>query len=142
MKKNILYLVLIILLSVNCYSQFSKTHYIPPVSGSENVPAEEQYLYISTPSITPVDFTIKQLGGTTISGVVSRDIPYVYNIGFGTFTQMHVNESLINSVLNNKGFIVEAEDLVYVTARIICGNGNHAGQKWLLLFLQEWLQQQ
>lgn len=128
MKKNILFVVLIILLSVNCYSQFSKTHYIPPVSGSENVPAEEQYLYISTPSITPVDFTIKQLGGTTISGVVSRDIPYVYNIGFGTFTQMHVNEALINNVLNNKGFIVEAEDLVYVTARIICGNGNHAGQ--------------
>lgn len=128
MKKNILFIALITLLSVNCYSQFSKTHYIPPVSGSENVPAEEQYLYISTPSITPVDFTIKQIGGTTISGVVSRDIPYVYNIGFGTFTQMHVNESLINSVLNNKGFIVEAEDLVYVTARIICGNGNHAGQ--------------
>ena len=128
MKKNILFIALITLLSVNCYSQFSKTHYIPPVSGSENVPAEDQYLYISTPSITPVDFTIKQLGGATISGVVSRDIPYVYNIGFGTFTQMHVNESLINSVLDNKGFIVEAEDLVYVTARIICGNGNHAGQ--------------
>ncbi|WP_396192207.1 T9SS type B sorting domain-containing protein [Flavobacterium sp.] len=128
MKKNILFIALITLLSVNCYSQFSKTHYIPPVGGSENVPAEEQYLYVSTPSITPVNFIIKQLGGTTISGVVSRDVPYVYNIGFGTFTQIHVNESEIGNVLNNKGFIIEAEDLVYVTARIIAGNANQAGQ--------------
>ena len=128
MKKNILFIALITLLSVNCYSQFSKTHYIPPVGGSENVPAEEQYLYVSTPSITPVNFIIKQLGGTTISGVVSRDVPYVYNIGFGTFTQIHVNESEIGNVLNNKGFIIEAEDLVYVTARIIAGNTNQAGQ--------------
>lgn len=128
MKKNILFITLITLLSINCYSQFSKTHYIPPVGGSENVPAEEQYLYVSTPSITPVNFIIKQLGGTTISGVVSRDVPYVYNIGFGTFTQIHVNESEIGNVLNNKGFIIEAEDLVYVTARIIAGNTNQAGQ--------------
>ena len=128
LKKNILFIALITLLSVNCYSQFSKTHYIPPVGGSENVPAEEQYLYVSTPSITPVNFIIKQLGGTTISGVVSRDVPYVYNIGFGTFTQIHVNESEIGNVLNNKGFIIEAEDLVYVTARIIAGNTNQAGQ--------------
>ncbi|HCQ13085.1 T9SS type B sorting domain-containing protein [Flavobacterium sp.] len=128
MKKNILFIALIALLSVNCFSQFSKTHYIPPVGGSENVPAEEQYLYVSTPSITPVNFIIKQLGGITISGVVSRDVPYVYNIGFGTFTQIHVNESEIGNVLNNKGFIIEAEDLVYVTARIIAGNTNQAGQ--------------
>ncbi len=90
--------------------------------------AEEQLLYISTPSVTPVNFVIKQLGGTTISGVVSRDIPYVHDIGFGLFTQFHVRETEINSILSNRGYIIEAEDVVYVTARVIAGNGNQAGQ--------------
>lgn len=128
MKKNTFIKLLILLLSINCYSQFSKTHYIPPLGGSDNVQAEEQFMYISTPSITPVDFIIKQLGGATISGVVSRDTPYVLNIGYGIFTQLHVSQGSMNDILNDKGYIIEAEDIVYVTTRVIAGSGNQAGQ--------------
>lgn len=114
-------------LSINCFAQFSKTHYIPPLSGSSNVAAEEQYIYISTPSATPVNFKIIQLGGTIVTGIVSQSNPYVFNVGYGNDTQLHVKESLISTVLNNKGYVIEAEDVVYVTVRVIAGNGNQAG---------------
>lgn len=111
------------------FAQFSKTHYIPPVSGADNQPArvQEQFLYISTPSVNPVNFKIIQLGSSTIIGTVSRDTPYVLNIGSGTDTQLHTSRSLVNSIQSNKGYVVEAEDMVYVSARLIAGNGNHAG---------------
>ena len=116
-----------LILSINCFSQFSKTHYIPPLSGSSNVTAEEQFIYISTPSSTPVNFKIIQLGGTIITGIVSQSSPYIFNAGYGNDTQLHVKESLISTVLKNKGYVIEAEDVVYVTVRVIAGNGNQAG---------------
>jgi len=127
MKKK--YLLFFLLFSISCFSQFSKIHYIPPLSGSNNASssAQEQYIYISTPSLSPVNFTIKELGGAVISGTVSKSLPYVYNVGFGTGTQLHVEKSLVNTVLSNKGYIIEAEDLIYVSARVIAGSGNQAG---------------
>src|SRR6476620_4319794 len=126
MKRNLL--LLFILLSINSFAQFSKTHYIPPLSSSADVSPEEQFLYISTPSVTPVPFKIIQLGGATINGTVSRDIPYVHNVGSGAATQLNVPQLFVDQVLNNKGYIIEAEDLIYVTARIIAGSGNQAGE--------------
>ena len=128
MKKKLLLLLFIVLISSNCFSQFSKTHYIPPLSGSSSVTSEDQYLYISTPSVTPINFRIIELGGNTILGTVSRDVPYVYNVGFGNDTQLHVDASLANTIFNNKGYIVEADDLVYVSARVTAGTGNQAGE--------------
>lgn len=111
------------------FAQFSKTHYIPPVSGSDNPAssAQSQYLYISTPNVNPVNFKIFNLGGATITGTVSKSTPYIYDIGFGVDTQLHASKSLVNTIMSNKGYIIEAEDLVYVSARLLAGNGNHAG---------------
>ncbi len=128
MKTIPFYILFVLLFSLNCFSQFSKTHYIPPLSGSLSVTSEEQFLYISTPNVNPVNFRIIELGGNTIVGTVSRNVPYVYNVGFGNDTQLHVDQSLASGVLNNKGYIVEADDLVYVSARVTAGNGNQAGQ--------------
>lgn len=121
--------VFILLLTVSgIYAQFSKTHYIPPLSTSESIIPEEQYLYISTPSTTPVAFKIINLGGIIEEGTVSRSSPYIYFIGQGAATQLFTARTEIASVVSNRGFIVEAEDLIYVTARVIAGNGNQAGQ--------------
>ena len=128
MKTIPFYILFVLLFSLNCFSQFSKTHYIPPLSGSSSVTSEEQFLYISTPNVNPVNFRIIELGGNTIIGTVSRNVPFVYNVGFGNDTQLHVDQSLASGVLNNKGYIVEADDLVYVSARVTAGNGNQAGQ--------------
>lgn len=113
-----------ILFAISVQAQFSKTHYIPPLAGSQNQPAQGQFMYISSPSLTPVNFTITAIGGGTINGTVSRDTPFVYNIGFGINTQLHVQRTLLNSVVNNKGFIVEAEDQIYVGIRMTATTEN------------------
>ncbi|WP_333667295.1 IgGFc-binding protein, partial [Flavobacterium sp.] len=126
MKKSIA--LIILLLSFSGFAQFSKTHYIPPLSGSTSLTSEDQYLYISTPNVNPINFKIIELGGNTILGTVSRDAPYIHYIGFGNDTQLHVAGVSINTILANKGYIVEADDMIYVSARVTAGNGNQAGE--------------
>ncbi len=128
MKKIVtLYFVLI---SLSGFAQLSKTHYIPPITSSneEYSKPEEQFLYISTPSVNTVNFKIKQLGSSTIEAFVSRNLPYILNIGYGPETQFIVNKNNAGTVINNKGFIIEAENLVYATVRLNGGSSNQAGQ--------------
>lgn len=124
MKK---WLLLVLLVSAQVFSQFSKTHYIPPLSSSPDVVPEDQFLYISTPNLTPVNFRIINLGGGVEEGTVSRDEPYVTFIGFGEDTQLNAGSEFVNTVMSGKGYIVEAEDLISVSARVIAGNSNQAG---------------
>jgi gliding motility-associated-like protein len=127
MKKYLHILIITCLCSATCFSQFSKTHYIPPVSNSDAQIPEEQVMYISCPSLTPVNFVITQIGSTTITGTVSRDTPFVYSIGTGIDTQFLIKSGDVNIIKNNKGFIVEASDLVYVTIRLKSGSSFQAG---------------
>uniref|UniRef100_UPI00375329BD gliding motility protein n=1 Tax=Flavobacterium sp. TaxID=239 RepID=UPI00375329BD len=129
MKNRLLLYIIITLLSINCYSQFSKTHYIPPLSNSDSMPPGSQFLYISTPSVTPINFLIKQLGSTTISGTVSRDIPFVFDTtSSGSGNQFLASQGLANTIMSDSGYIIEAEDMVYVTGRVIDQTGNQAGE--------------
>ena len=128
MKNTVTSLLLLFLLPVLCWAQFSKTHYIPPLSSSQDMPIGPKYLYISTPSITPIQFTIKQLGSTNITGTVSRDIPYVFDTTTsGNPSQFVVDQMDANIILQNAGYIIEAEDLISVSGRIIDETGNQAG---------------
>lgn len=128
MKKCLLTILLIISISGICNAQFSKTHYIPPLSNSDFLEPQGQFMYISCPSLTAVNFKIIEIGGAIIEGAVSRDTPYVFNIGAGFDTQLLVNRSDVSTIKNNKGYIVEAEDLVYVTVRLTSTPLNyHAG---------------
>ncbi|MGO4904366.1 T9SS type B sorting domain-containing protein [Flavobacterium sp. W20_MBD1_R3] len=129
MKKTLL--VLIILFSISCYSQFSKTHYIPPLTCSTNL-AGDQYLYISTPSNINVNFKIIANGIPIVIDAVKNDTPFIYNIGQGQDTQLFTPKNSIGKI-TNKGFIIEAEDLIYVSVRVNAGfsnqnnSYNHAG---------------
>jgi gliding motility-associated-like protein len=122
-------LLLSVLFSVSCLAQFSKTHYIPPISNATNIVPQDQSLYVSCPSVTPINFRIIQLGGTTINGTVSRDNPYILSIATsGSNNQLIVDQSGANFVFSDKGYIIEAEDLVYVTVRTVATPGRfHAG---------------
>jgi hypothetical protein len=51
--------------------------------------AQEQFLYISTPSITPVNFKINQLGAQSFWNCLTSS-PYIFNAGSGTDSQLHV----------------------------------------------------
>lgn len=126
MKKNLLiYILLTALFSINCFSQFSKTHYIPPLSNSSSQEPQGQYIYISCPSITPVSFVIQEIGGTSISGTVSRDTPYIYDIGSGFDTQLLISQSDVNTIKSNKGYIINAQDLIYANVRLTSTTQNN-----------------
>ncbi len=123
MKQKILFLFVFI--PFFAYSQFSKTHYIPPVSHSDSQEPQGQYMYISCPSTTPVNFKVYQMGGTTVTGIVSRDAPYVFEIAATSptrapqnDTQFLIDKADVGTIKNNKGFVVEADDLVYVNVRL------------------------
>ena len=124
--KKVLYIFLLFA-TINISAQFSKTHYIPPVSCTytQSMAPNEQFMYISCPSTTPVKFKINQLGSTVITGTVSRDTPYSLNIGTGTGTQLIASNNEVGTVLSNKGYVVEADDLVYVTVRLVAGNNDN-----------------
>lgn len=128
MKKTLL--IFFIFLSISCFAQFSKTHYIPPLTANANL-VEDHYLYISTPSTKDVNFKIIAIGGIVINGVVSNNSPYRLFIGQGDDTQLFTPKQTIG-ILKNKGYIIEAEDLIYASVRVNAGlnnNGsyNHAG---------------
>ncbi|MCG9792406.1 T9SS type B sorting domain-containing protein [Flavobacterium algicola] len=128
MKKTLL--ALLILLMHSSFAQFSKTHYIPPITCNYNL-AVDHYFYISTPSTNNVNFKIMEIGGAVIEGVVNNSTPFIYNIGIGSSTQMMTPKTSIGK-LSNKGYIIDAENQVYVSMRINSSlnkeNGfNHAG---------------
>lgn len=129
MKKTLLFLFT--LFSISCFSQFSKTHYIPPLTCATNL-AGDHYLYISTPSTTDVNFKIIANGVTIVSDVIKNTAPYIHSIGQGENTQLFTPKTSIG-IVTNKGFIVEAEDLIYVSVRVNAGfsnqnnSYNHAG---------------
>ena len=127
MKKSLHIALLLLLSTINCFSQFSKTHYIPPLSNSPSQDPLGQYMYISCPSVTPISFQIKEIGGATISGFVSRDAPYIHQIGAGNDTQLLVSSYDVSTVKNNKGYIVQAQDLVYVNVRLTATTNYQAG---------------
>ncbi len=115
---------------VTSQAQFSKTHYLPPITAQSGV-VEDHYIYISTPNITNVPFKIIENGGNVISGVVNNLNPYRYFIGTGDFTQLFTPKNTIG-IVKNKGYVIEAEDLVYANIRVNAARTasnayNHAG---------------
>ena len=110
-------------------------------------PFEGEYIYISTPSTSSVTFNIKEVGGATISGEVSNSTPYVYTVRnpstfppfiYGvnypitssrlsvsvdsTFdpSQIPPSETATSTsiIYNNKGYIIDATEPIYVALRI------------------------
>lgn len=126
MKKTLL--LLFTLFSISCFSQFSKTHYIPPLTSgtSTGVAPQDHYLYISTPSILDVKVKVIEIGGSVFTRSINKNNPWIYTIGSGNDTQIFTPNTIIGK-LNNKGYIVEAEDLIYTSLRTNAGAYNQAG---------------
>ncbi|WP_157961158.1 T9SS type B sorting domain-containing protein [Lutibacter citreus] len=127
---HLLFTFLCLVISQISFAQLSKTHYIPPLTCSEfgNANPESQYIYISTPSENEVPYTVIPVGGIggNISGFVSKSTPKEIYIGTG-YSQLFVQSSKTSSITNNKGYIVEAEGVIYVSIRMNAGGGAQAG---------------
>ena len=61
MKKKLLYLLIIVFVGFSVHGQFSKTHYIPPLSNSSSMIIGNKFIYISTPSINPINVQLKEI---------------------------------------------------------------------------------
>ena len=115
---------------INTQAQLSKKHFIPPLTYAEtgNANPENQYFYISTPSNINVSYTIKQIGSPTnnITGVVSSTSPQEIYIGNGN-SQLFIDSNSTSIVHDDKGYIIEADDVIYVSIRVLAGGGAQAG---------------
>ena len=123
--------VLIILFSFKGFSQLSKKHYIPPLTSAAfgNANAEDQYIYLSTPSNSNIPYTIIPVGQPTtsyITGIVSNTTPQEISIGTGN-GQLFIRSTQTSVVTNNRGYIIEAEAPIYVSVRMNAGGGAQAG---------------
>ena len=123
-------------MNVPVFAQLSKVHYLPPVAyssetGSNAIPTNGQYFYISTPSTTSVTVNIYAIGGATTTMEVSNAFPSIFTIdepgGFDE-SQIAIGASSSDAatttsiILNNKGYIVEADSAIYVALRIASGS--------------------
>ncbi|GAA3599062.1 T9SS type B sorting domain-containing protein [Flavivirga amylovorans] len=115
----------------HAYSQLSKTHYIPPLTSAEfgNANPEDQYIYLSTPSVIDIPFTIKPVGqpvSSHITGNVSNANPQQISLGTGN-GQLFIPSPQTSVVVNDRGYIIEAESTIYVSVRMNAGGGAQAG---------------
>lgn len=126
MKKTLF--IFFTFLSISCFAQFSKTHYIPPLTSgtASGVAPQDHYLYISTPSVKDVKVKIIEIGGNVFTRSINKNTPWIYSIGSGNNTQIFTPNTIIGK-LSNKGYIVEAEDLVYTSLRTNAGSYAQAG---------------
>ena len=116
--------VLVLLLSVQLsFAQLSRTHYIPPISAANdsNATPQNQYLHISTPSVTPVSVTVTEIGETVSVLSVSNANPLEILIGSGTNTPFVADVSTTGTKYSNKGYSVQAEQPVYASVRLVAG---------------------
>ena len=133
MIKSRFYFIIVILLSFSSFfkvnAQLSKTHYLPPITSDELI--ENQYIYISTPKRTNVAFKITPIGqpaNQVISGVVSNANPFSTSsnaIGI----QLYQSQLLTSSIIRDKGYIIEADDVIYVSVRMISVPAGNSGNK-------------
>ena len=133
LRLNAIKLALVFVLSLwaatAVYGQLSKVHYIPPISITSQINNSipfAQYIYISTPSGSDVSYVIKPVGLSSAYyeyGTVSNDSPVEFGNTYANDTSethnthLVIPESLGATILNNKGYIIEAEKPIYVSVR-------------------------
>ena len=120
--KYICSLVLLLSLQLS-YAQLSRTHYIPPICAADNSNAtpQNQFLHISTPSVSPVSVTVTEIGGTVSVLSASNANPIEILIGSGTNTPFISDVNTTGTKYTNKGYSIQADQPVYASVRLIAG---------------------
>jgi gliding motility-associated-like protein len=107
-------------------AQLSKKHFIPPLTSGDGF--SDQFIYISTPKNANVAYKITPVGNPDLpaySGIVSNSNPVQQsvldlngNIDSDADSQLHIPSINLGSIYNNRGFVIEAEDVIYVSIRV------------------------
>jgi gliding motility-associated-like protein len=125
MKK--LALLFLLLSSLVSFSQLSNKHWIPPLHSRNSGEISDQYIYMSTNETTPFQVTATDGNGNPYAGspfTISAATPWSFPVGTGQPTKMFLNLSDVNTVVSDKGVILEGPKDFYVSFRM--RNANHA----------------
>jgi len=121
----------LLFLPIILFSQASRYHYIPPLTaaGGNADDFQQQWIYISTSSTDPVNYTIWPLplsNATKITGTVDKLSPtdaivantdyYIIPNG-NNFGQLFVTSGSTGNVISDKGYYIEADAPIYVNIR-------------------------
>ena len=123
------FLLFVLFFDTPLIAQLSRTHYIPPITTAQNSNAlpQNQYLHISSPSTEAINVEVTQIGTGSTSYSLSNTSPLEIFIGSGETTPFVVSSSNTATKIINKGYIIQSEKPVYVSARLTGGNQNQAG---------------
>ena len=128
-RKNIYLFIFWLFSFFSGTAQLDYEHFIPPMYASPHgwTTPGVHVLYISTPSIDPVNYTVKNGAGTVVkSGTVSNANPVTYSMnGYGS--ELLFNKATLNSVRTARGLHVEADDKVYCNVRVRSNSNSQAG---------------
>jgi gliding motility-associated-like protein len=125
--KKFLIIITFLSLSSTVFAQLSNRHWIPPLHARVDNLVNQHLLYLSTPVETPFSVTITTGDGTQIPGspfTISRGAPVSVLIGNSQPSNMFVGINDVNTILNNKGLILEATEDFYASFRV--RSANHA----------------
>ena len=123
---RVIAIVFSLISSLELSAQLDTIHWLPPIHGRLPSYTFENYLYISTPSNTPVQYTVKIPGGLLLdSGVVSNNSPVRYNLGTNLNNPILVSDNSLNSPIQNKGVVIESSYPCYVNYRC---HGSYSSQ--------------
>lgn len=113
--------VLVFFLSHFSFGQLDSIHYFPVFHSRQNGQIGEQYVYLSTPEVTPFLVTLVDGNGSTIgTATISQDNPATIFIGTGQFpgTEVAVPHDSVATVLHASGFIASAPYDFYCNVRV------------------------
>ena len=125
MKK--LVLLFLLLCSWISFSQLSNKHWIPPLHSRDDTQISDQYIYLSTNETIPFQITATDGSGNPYTGspyTLSASSPVIIPMGTGQPTKMFLDLSDVNTVVSDKGIILEGTKDFYVSFRM--RNSNHA----------------
>jgi gliding motility-associated-like protein len=130
MLKNSFFYSILFLISFftfqNTNAQLSKTHYLPPITSDD--PIENQFIYISTPKNNNVAFKITPIGRPSseeIKGTVSNSKPYT-TTSSSVGNQLFQSSNSTATIITSKGYIIEADDVIYVSIRMVSSSSFQA----------------
>lgn len=103
--------------SIGAYSQLGNRHWLPPVHSRSSEDVEDHYVYLSTPSETPFEVTLRY-GTTVISRTISAGIPTSILIGTNKPSPIFTFDSELNTPLDSKGIVLSGSEEFYASFRV------------------------
>lgn len=122
-----------LLFSTGAFAQLDTEHFLAPLTSAVHPfigNAGHQIIYLSTPTTTPVNYTIYDGAGNVIdAGTVSNGSPVAYGDGGemnGPNTDLMIGKNQLNQPLNGRGIRVVADAPIYCNVRIRSSNNAQA----------------